>query len=407
MGRFIGISHRVKQTASHEARPTLVCIKDDAEMMPAVIELATETDELDFLLGRLPKKYRPIEKKDKLSKLFKRHIMRDELGKAIMVPKEYEGLQSGDVVAMTMGGSGDRFAYAISKHGQDIGAKLIRIKPSTLKDMRGHDDTDNDHFNLAEMAESMPELFEEITPRDAQLIRLREVYFLRQEAMKSRIACEQRLRQRFIGGIFLSSKGKYPEGNIEDLFDASKANDKVFKALRLEQGRLEREMAKLLEEFDVFQNVFKDIEGIGTITATQLIVAVGDIRRFATVAKFKKFCGLHVMEDGKFARRRTGEVASWQPEARQAFYLVGDQLNRRPGSKWGMRLAEYKQKFRDTHPEVMCGKCGVAWNDDCQKKGHKRKYGNGHIHRMATWRTVTKLGESIFKQWSEVYVASE
>jgi len=405
MGRFIGIIHRVKYRVCKgekiEARPTLVYIM--VGRRTKTIELRSETDELDFLLGRLPVKYREYVEGEDLSIFVDRHIKRDLKGTILKVPSKFEGLTSGDTVAMCMGGSGDRFGYAIALHGFEIGVRLLRIKPSLLKELRGHEDTSSDHKLLAELVKDQSELFEGISPRDRQVIKLRETYFLRCEAMKARIACEQRMRQGLIGRIYLNDEGKYPQGELEEIFAAELANDAISNALRLEQGRRERALQKLVAEFDVYNKVFKNIEGVGAMIAVQLIAAVGDIRRFATVAKFKKYCGVSPTDEGAFMRRRIGEVASWKPDARQAFYLIGDQMNRRPNSEWGQKLLYYKQKMREVHPQVLCGRCDHVWNEDCERSHHKRKYGNSHIHKMATWRTITKFAERIYREWTKVY----
>jgi hypothetical protein len=56
--RVIGIRHRVKKTAEGEARPTQVVILENGE--PKTLELETETDELDFVLGRFPTSFRKV-----------------------------------------------------------------------------------------------------------------------------------------------------------------------------------------------------------------------------------------------------------------------------------------------------------------------------------------------------------
>jgi len=422
MGRIIGIVHRVKQTAEREARPTLVAIHDGKRVV--YHDLTDETAEIDFLLGRFPTKFRVATAEDDLSEYNKwqikfRLVKKDEdvaklptnlLKKidkewhvAVKVPCEFDGLKAGDTVAMCLGGSGDRFGYAIANHGNKIGVKLIRVKPSILKEKRDGDDTKSDHLLLVQLATKEPELFQEISGRDSQLIRLREVYYQREDAMKARVACEQRLRQRLIGKVFLDEKGCYPEGSIEDMYEAQKASDIILSALSAEEQKRERELEKLVTSFDVYKKVFDGIKGLGPMIAARLLVAVGDIRRFSTEAKFKKFCGVHVMDDGSFPRRRTGIVASWHPEARQALYLVADQFNRRPDSEWGKRLLQYKAESRLRHPDVICKNCRKVWSDDCLKNKHKRMYSDGHIHKMAIWRTLTKFAEWLYKEWTSVY----
>ncbi len=227
------------------------------------------------------------------------------------------------------------------------------------------------------------------------LIRVREAYFARTEAMKARIGCEQRLRQRFIGRVFLT-ENMYPEGRLEDEYDSLKANDKILQALLQEERRREAELKQAVRRLTVWEEIFEPLEGVGEMIAARLVVAIGDIRRFKTDAQLKKFCGVHVLPDGKFVRRRSGEVANWHPEARQALYLLGDQFNRRPESVWGKKLREYKRRFREKYPEPV---------ETPGAGGRKvKKYTDGHIHKMATWRTITKFVEWLHHEWSRLEV---
>src|SRR4051812_40116536 len=62
MTRIIGIRHRRKKTAEGEARPTTVAIVNDGKQK--CYDLETETDELDFLLGRFPISHEPVLDQD-------------------------------------------------------------------------------------------------------------------------------------------------------------------------------------------------------------------------------------------------------------------------------------------------------------------------------------------------------
>ena len=73
MSRIIGIRHRIKKTAEGEARPTQVCILKDGKTIN--LELATETDELDFVLGRFPTSFRKVEKSEDISSFSSHHVM--------------------------------------------------------------------------------------------------------------------------------------------------------------------------------------------------------------------------------------------------------------------------------------------------------------------------------------------
>lgn len=131
MGRIIGIRHRIKRTASQEARPTEVCfIEEDGDQRR--LNLATEDDELDFVHGRYPVKWRKADPGEDLSLLQKRGHVRirkvKETGEEeTHVPEEYDGMRPGDRVAMILGGSGDRLAFALSRLGEAKGASVYRI----------------------------------------------------------------------------------------------------------------------------------------------------------------------------------------------------------------------------------------------------------------------------------------
>jgi len=357
--RIIGIRHRVKETAEGEARPTQVCILENGKTTN--LELETETNELDFVLGRF------------LVKSGKKET--------------FEGLQPGDKVAMMLGGSGDNLAFALARRGQEFGSTVNRIPPSDFKRKTGREKaSDEDAGLLATTLSHSPASFYEVGPRDLSLIWLRECLRSRVDAMKARIACEQRLRQHLIGAIFCSPEGKFPEGGIEKQFDIAKANDKIFLALSLEEGRRERELVKACEALDIYTELFKPVVGLGPMIASRIIGAVIDIRRFETKAKLRAFCGAHLLKDGRFPRRRNNELANWNGDCRQALFLLGDQFNRRPGSVWGQKLLWAKTKYRTTHPEVLV-------------INGKKRYTNGHIHKMATWYTIGKFVEALFRDW--------
>lgn len=406
--RIVGIRHRIKKTAEGEARPTQVCILQ-ANGGAEQYDLPDETAELDWVLGRFPTKFRSTVGGEDISIFPKHHVQWRKMrnnedpesfapnllrreGKtyfvAAKVPCEYNGLQAGDKVAMVLGGSGDRLAYALSRQGEGIGAMVYRIPPFFLKEEREQRGLakEDDASLLAELAVSRLELFYPATPKDRELILLKEAYLARIDAMKERIACEQRLHQHLIGQIFCSSEGLYPEGSIENLYDEKKASDAIFQALRKEEMSREKELIRIVESLDIYQKLFAPIEGVGPMIASRLIVAIGDIRRFATDAKLKAFCGVHLLADGRMPRKRSGELANWNNEARQALYLLGDQFNRRPSSVRGQKLREYKVKLREKHPEV-------------EVVNGKKRYTDIHIHKMAIWRTLTKFTEWLWREW--------
>ena len=405
-GRTIGIRHRTKMTVEEEARPTEVVIIDNSGSH-VVYKLEDEQAELDFLLCQFPISFRVVTLEDDLTDVPDRHLKLKAVGEdeeidskpshrrviskkffvAVKVADAFDGLSAGDTVAMTLGGSGDYFAFALARRGEEIGAKVVRLPAFVVKQKRGEDSKDNDAELIAKLAIEQRHLFYDLRTRDKEIILIREAFRARIDAMKERIACEQRLRQRFIGSTFCNPQGHFAEGAIEKLYDNKKANDVIYQALLKEERARELELEKLVKASAVWKAVFAEIEGMGWAIASRIIAGVTDIRRFRSKAAFKAFCGVHVLPDGRFARRRSGSQSNWHPDLRQALYLMGDQMNRRPDSKWGEKLLYYKTLMRIRHPDVVIGTTGA------------KKYTKGHIHKMAMWRTITKFAEQLFKNW--------
>ncbi len=111
-----------------------------------------------------------------------------------------------------------------------------------------------------------------------------------------------------------------------------------------------------------------------------------------SAANLKKYMGVHVLPDGTFPRRKRGVVANWHGDARQALYLAADQFNRRPDSVWGKELRAAKARLRVIHPEPIMVENGGG------KK--VKRYTDGHIHKMAIWRTLSRFVERLYVEWS-------
>lgn len=440
--QYIGIVPRVKRTAKGEARPTLVAIMRDGVIV-GEIKLETAQDELDFVYKRFPISWRKATPADDLTKFKPYHIRyrkpadnedvsvwpkkfterttKDEvIGVPDKVPTDYIGLKNGDVVAMCLGGSGDNFAFALSRRGEKIGAQVWRIPSFALKELRGsstnkdyehkllvvggvfnpvtiYHQKDNDHKLLAMSAKDYADKFYPVIVRDRVTIKVRETLRVRTDAMKARIACEQRLRQRVEGEIFCSDEGLYPEGGLEKEFAARKATDAILLNLLSEEDDALRKMTKAVEATEVYSKLLIKVVGLGPAIVARIISAIQDIRRFEKSSQLKTYMGAHVMPDGRFPRRRNNEVANWQPDARQALYLLAAQFNRRPGTEWGDYLRQMKAGYRLRHPEKI--QVEVPDPDNHGKTKKVWRYTDAHIHNMGTWRTISRFVEWLHAAW--------
>lgn len=500
MGRIIGIQHRTKRTAAGEARPTLVCVLDLETNSRTEHELATETDELDFARGQWPKDWRRVIEDEDITRFKSHHVQMKKVGDGEVpykVPTGYDGFRAGDTIIMLLGGSGDRFAYALARNGEAFGGLVMRVPAFNLN--TDGETIDGHHVRLVDLNLTTPLAFRRVARRDMSVMRVAELQRLRTDAMKARMGCEQRLRSGMIGNIFFT-EGDYPEGEIENHFKEIKANDKILTGLEAEEARRTAELEKAVKSLDVWREIFADINGCGVSIASGLIAAIGNVSRFlrseemaelldnrrkiaildakadrsayakkleindgenhfertARIRKlmladgrvdeaaylqetlnlmqrnseirrrganrFKKYCGVHLINGwaecsdcghqfdaakheisegcpkchsinvapkAVFARRRAGVVANWNPIARQALYLLGDQFNRRPDSTWGKRLRTIKAELQQQHPEPV-------------KFGKVSRYTPIHLHKTSLWRTLTRFTEWLFNRWLDV-----
>ncbi|OGB73793.1 hypothetical protein A3K24_03125 [candidate division Kazan bacterium RIFCSPHIGHO2_01_FULL_44_14] len=294
-----------------------------------------------------------------------------------------------DVIAMVLGGSGDPLGVALAR----VGAKVLRIPSFLLKEERGTGDKNNDAELLAFLVRTKPDLFYEMLERDISVVKVTALWQISEEAMMTRISCGNRIHQRCVGRILMES-GMCLEGKIKDQVKSILANDKIYQALEADENRYLREMTKALEQLDIYVKLFKPLEGVGPKIAARVISAVQDIRRFPTEHAFKSYCGLSVGPEGEFVRHKRGQVGNYSPTARQAFYLLQDQFNRRPKSPWGQKLLENKRKLREIHPEPI----------QAENKSGKmvRKYSDGHILKMAQWRTTTQFAVWLYREWTKI-----
>ncbi len=467
--RYLGFRHRVKvrivDGEATEPLPSVVAIFDKEGVARGELELSSEQAELDFINGILPIKYRVPNSGEDVSGLkpwqiiwrtakdedvlVERHLSQQmwkekrgkkgepatrELMEVVKeVPCEWTGLQAGDALAMCLGGSGDYFAFATSNKLHAMGGEVFRIPPFKLQGHRGKEAKENDAKLLAELVTIYGEDFYPTVVRDRSIILVRETFKLRMDAMKDRMACVQRLRQRLIGMVFCSTGSSgFPDGNIEKHFETLKATDNILGSILEQEEKAFKAMTVAVEETDVWQKLFADLPGVGPAIAARIISAIIDVRRFETDAKLKKFMGVHVMPDGTFPRRRNGVVANWHPDARQALYLLAYQFVKKPGSAWGTKLNEYKKKLREKYPQVCvqvtqaaASKLGIetaekhvfipiglapqkvkvkyeakhpVTGEDITISG-PQKYGDGHIHKMAIWRTLSKFVEWLHREW--------
>lgn len=433
--RIIGVRHRQKTTVNGEVRPTALSIS--AEGSPDATHellLETEQEEIDWAQGSLPVKYREALPEDKpedfqpwhlewkkiplgesLENFPSHHVrvdgkLRERLHK---VPCEFTGLQSGDTVVMLAGGSGNLFAHLLSRVGDKIGAKVMRVSAARAKDFRKgtqYEETKFLHLSLLWMYASSPEKFSQLLPRHLAQVELEELYRLFENVQRDRKSCGLRLFQRAKRQAFTQGGVETSEQvTIQDRYAELLANDPVYLALQSEEKRVERDALKIMEGMPAYDQVLKPVHGIGPRIALRILASLPDITAFETEAQFCAFCGVHALgldgaklkkgeipptDRGGFPRKKRGTICDWKPALRQAMFLLDDQLNRNPGSDWGAKRKAVKEQLREKHP--------VPVEVEGENGKKVKRYTDGHIHNMARWKTLNKFCRWLFRELKEL-----
>lgn len=443
--RIIALAHRVKARIVDgevkEALPTRVMICDVGGQVISMHDLEDEGDELLFVRGAYPVKWQDIDPENytppsresdvKWGKVKKGENIPASLIKEIdgeqMTPRKiaiaWDGLRSGDTVLMTLGGSGDPLGYAISRQGESDNFKLYRMPPWRLKQLRGEKPSDQKIRDTSELTTLISawvngnqNYFYHCDAADRERISIAAHYSNFKQFQKYRMAAAAQMRQSLIGRVFMALDGLFPEGAIhalltrfasavKELFPKGRKKSgpaEVLEQLQLAEADAKHNLEKAVTSSRVWK-LFESIEGVGPSIGGALIAAIGDIRKFSGPEKLWAFCGLHTLkpdgtkfekgEDpsnsiGIMARRRKGQLSNWNPTLKQGLYLLADQFNRRPGSYWGEKLRENKKVLREKHP-------GVIYTDK-----NKMRYNDGHLHKMALWKTLRQFTRVMFREWS-------
>ncbi|MBI2054108.1 MAG: hypothetical protein HYT36_02140 [Candidatus Staskawiczbacteria bacterium] len=449
MARIVAIMHRVKKTREGVAKPTMVAIKENDNII--VYQLKTETDEYDFSKARFSVEWRKVGQDEKIQWFDKEknpggirphqcqweiltkveemkginpdHIRilknKKRAEKLVALPVKFDGLKKEDKVVTIFGGSGYIFAGKLSIEGDRVGACVYCLSPQELAARRGGDKKE-DHLNIVKIFEEMPYLFHGIRPVDRGIIRAREALSLRQAAQEQRKKRQQQVWHSLKGRVFLDEEGNYGEleGELPEVYKEAQEKDVILQNLWKQEEEAEKGLKKSVQGLPVWEKIFKDIEGCGERIAAGILTSIGDIRRFMAPngkARLKAFCGAHVMFGGKygdrpkerqFPRRRKGigEKANWSPEARQSLYLLAEQFNRRPDTEWGRKLFEYKMYLWQKYPQPIeaAGNSDEPLENgenDGNEPGKKKRYTKGHLLKMALRHTITKFVEWVYKEW--------
>ncbi len=298
--RVIGIKHRQKHTRDGESHPTLVLIEHTGTEQPLAVpekkrsrkpnkpkevpllSLEDEDAELDFVYNRLPIKWRPLEEGEDLAAFEERHVKPPKKeDDPTLVPCEFEGLRTGDVVIMQLGGSGGYLQAGLARQAERVGASVFGVPSTTLKQLRPPEATKDDDTRLMlEVARKYPQHCYIQLRQHRLSLHITEAYRQWITAQRNRVACQLQLYQRAKGTVFFNEDNLDNPGSVHSAYLGLKANDSVLANLEEIEEERHRHLNGLLERAPIYRNALSEVEGCGPSTSARIIAAVGDLRRF-------------------------------------------------------------------------------------------------------------------------------
>lgn len=108
-----------------------------------------------------------------------------------------------------------------------------------------------------------------------------------------------------------------------------------------------------------------DTPGLGEKQTARLLARIGDPYwhdaedRPRSVRELWAYCGLHVM-DGEAPKRRKGEKANWNAEAKKRVWLIAQSCIKQARSPYRKVYDDTRAKYADAIHEKPCARCGPS-----------------------------------------------
>jgi hypothetical protein len=420
--RFIGVVKKIGEKKDGRTNATTITIIENGKRFK--FSLSDADAELDFIRGKLPTGFRQATPEEAIElrpilmgeikhstnsidlygeKIYLHQVKFNEKSGEIKLPVKFAGIRADDQVAMCAGGIGDPVASAISWRLQNLGGsgKMFQINAQTLLDNREASDSqkDDDDLLLAILIKTKPELFRPVGPKEREVIKIGEKLRDREVVRKQLQATVQRLGSRANNRALLEDNDtRLASLTIAETRELLIEGDPLVQMLKKELDIREAELRKIVHTHPVWKEILSPIKGCGERIAAGLISNIVSVSRFPTRPKLTAFCGVHVGEDGKLPRHRKGKKSNWVPDARQALWLLADQIGKFRGTYWNDRLLDYKEKIKLAHPEVV----EIPKTNSKGRLVKEKLYTPGHILDMAKWKMLNKFVCWLYKEWKKL-----
>jgi len=166
-------------------------------------------------------------------------------------------------------------------------------------------------------------------------------------------------------------------------------------------ARLDRKIAKVLEQFPIYNDFLKDINGIGAASAGELLSIIKDINRFPTVGKLWAYFGLDV-RDGKAPKKRKGTMANWSQRGRSLILndIVSNGFKMNGVARFDKETGELKKEASEWR--VMYDKFKENEVEKNEARPEEEQISKGHADNRAIRKTGKEFLKRLYNEWKEM-----
>lgn len=232
-----------------------------------------------------------------------------------------------------------------------------------------------------------------------------------------RIASENRLRE-------LTRTGPDQDGEVRGLgLDESHPDVKMAMGIVENIRSLEEQQVKALQSQMKRHTLYgwvKSSKGVGEKQAARLLAAVGDPYMAERINKttdgkvvnvdisprtrreFLTYCGYGIADDGQARRRKKGERANWNAEAKMRVYLIANSIIKTKGELRDV-YDDARAKYDVAVHKVECVRCGPAG----KPAAAGTTLSAGHSHARALRAVSRRVLTDLYNEAKRIHMEQE
>jgi hypothetical protein len=345
-------------------------------------------------------------------------LCQDGSGVSTLVIKDsfslLERLQPGDKLWQMMGSTNSNIALAAFRKGVEVyEISYPRIR-SWLQKNGNSARQGITPEDVRKVAQEQPSLFYPLLPAQSEILEIITAWEALSEIMRKRIDFSNTLRHLILREVIISGEYEGRKINSKEELEIFLTEllvgirdeegrklpprDPVLASLLKQEERARRNLKRICERSNFYQQVFGDVEGVGPILAARFISAIVRIERFKKPTDLSNYAGMLPRgREGKLPskKRSKGEFLSRSPELNNASFLFQEVIYR-----WGGVNTPLGQMLR----ELIHQECPFTPEERAKNEELKRRYREA-VKKAKIRVTRYFLEEIIWPRW-KVYVES-